>query len=32
MNQLINDCTFNKVDPKEIPMFDNRIYFSKIKK
>ena len=30
-NQLINDCTFGKIDTKTCPMFDDRIYFFKIK-
>ena len=31
VNQLITDCTFNKVDTKKIPMFDAEYIFLKIR-
>tara|TARA_B100001093_G_scaffold147060_1_gene139820 strand:- start:194 stop:901 length:708 start_codon:yes stop_codon:yes gene_type:complete len=31
VNQLISDCTFNKVDTKKIPMFDAEYIFLKIR-
>ena len=31
MSQLINDCTFGKVDPKKCPMFDAEYIFLKLR-
>ena len=31
MSQLINDCTFGKVDPKICPMFDAEYIFLKLR-
>ena len=31
MSQLINDCTFGKVDPKTAPMFDVEYIFLKVR-
>ena len=31
INQLINDCTFNKVDTQKIPMFDAEYIFLRLR-